>query len=193
MEATFQAIGDLCNIRHMSILWHFIVVLRKLKVHLLGEEKLQKEVHDLRVFLLLEVVICEHHDAATNYELSSRFLVLVNCANGPIAWICQWPRSKNCVCRRCYGQTSTIYIHEIHSSSLRFLLILLLIILPSSQCKTIIASAFGLLCIAISNSGDFFVQDAVMDVGFLRMEVFIEGGADHAIRVYDDSELFSDF
>ena len=119
--------------------------------------------------------------------------MLVDCANWPIAWVGQWPRCKNCVRRRCYGQTSTIHIHEIHSSSLGFLLILLLIVLPSSQHETIVASAFGFLSIAISNSSDFFIQDAVMDVGFLRMEIFIEGGADYAIRVYDDSELFGDF
>lgn len=193
MEATLQTIGNFCNIRHMSVLWHFIVILWELKVHFLGEEKLQEEVHDLCIFLLIEVVIREHRDTATHYELASGFLVLVDCANGPIAWICQWPRCKNCVRRRCYGQTSTIDIHEIHSSSLGFLLILLLIVFPSSQHETIIASAFGLLGIAISNSSDFFIQDAVMDVGFLRMEVFIERCADYAIRVYDDSELFGDF
>lgn len=193
MEAALQTIGNFCNIRHMSVLWYFIVILWELEVHFLGEEKLQEEVHDLRVFLLIEVVICEHGDTATHYELASGFLVLVDCANGPIAWICQRPRCKNCVRRWCYGQTSTIDIHEIHSSSLGFLLILLLIVLPSSQHESIIASAFGLLGIAISNSSDFFIQDAVMDVGFLRMEVFIERCADYAIRVYDDSELFGDF
>ena len=71
MEAAFQTIGYFCNIRHMSVLWHFIVILGELEVHLLREVKLEEEIHDLRIFLLIEVVICEHGDAATDYELSS--------------------------------------------------------------------------------------------------------------------------
>ena len=55
----------------MSVLWHFIVILGELEVHLLREVKLEEEIHDLRIFLLIEVVICEHGDAATDYELSS--------------------------------------------------------------------------------------------------------------------------
>lgn len=67
MEAALQTIGDLCNIRHISILRHFIIILRELEVHLLGEVKLEEEVHDLCVFLLIKVIISEHGDASTDY------------------------------------------------------------------------------------------------------------------------------
>lgn len=119
--------------------------------------------------------------------------MLVDCANGSIAWIGQRPRCEDGVGRWRYSQTSPIDIHEIHSGSLGFLLILFLIVLSSAQHETVIASAFGLLGIAISHSSDFFIQNAVMDVGFLRMEVFVKRGADYAIGVYHDSKLFGDF
>lgn len=52
--------------------------------------------------------------------------------------------------------------------------------------------AFGLFCVAIDDSGDFFVEDAVVDVGLLGVEVFVEGGSDHAVGVDPDPELLGD-
>lgn len=52
--------------------------------------------------------------------------------------------------------------------------------------------ALGLFCVAVDDSGDFFVEDAVVNVGLLGVKVFVEGGSDHAVRVDPDPELLGD-
>ena len=52
---------------------------------------------------------------------------------------------------------------------------------------------FGFLCISINNSSNFFIEDAVVDVGFFRMEIFIKGSADNTVRIDSDAKLFSNF
>lgn len=52
--------------------------------------------------------------------------------------------------------------------------------------------AFGLFCVAVDDSGNFFVEDTIVDVGLLGVEVFVEGGSDHAVGVNPDAELLGD-
>lgn len=118
--------------------------------------------------------------------------MLVNCADRPIARIGQRSRSEDRVCRRKDGQTSTTDIHEIQSSSLGLLLVILLILLPAAKHKAIIASALGLLGVAISHSGDLLIEDAIVDVGLFGVEVFVKRSSDDAIRVHNYAKLLSD-
>jgi hypothetical protein len=66
MEAAFEVIGYFSDIRHVNV-FVLLVVLGELEVHLLREEVLQEEVHQLRILLLLEVVVREHGDAAAHH------------------------------------------------------------------------------------------------------------------------------
>ena len=53
-------------------------------------------------------------------------------------------------------------------------------------------ATFGLLGVAIDDSSDLLIEDAVVDVGLLRVEVFVEGGPDDAVRVDSNSKLLGD-
>ena len=66
------------------------------------------------------------------------------------------------------------------------------VVVASAHHEGVVLSAFGFFGVAVDDSGHFFVEDAVVDVGFFRVEVFIEGGADDAIGVYGDAELLGD-
>jgi hypothetical protein len=70
VEAALEVIGDFGNIRHVDVLV-LLIVLGELEVHLLREEVLQEEVHQLGVFFLLEVVVSEHRDTAADHQFSS--------------------------------------------------------------------------------------------------------------------------
>ncbi len=54
-------------------------------------------------------------------------------------------------------------------------------------------SSFGFFGVTVDNSGDFFIEDAVVDIGLLGVEVLVEGGADDTIAIDGDSKLFGDF
>lgn len=66
MEATLKVISDLRNIRNMHILVR-LIILHELEVHLLREEELQEEIHQLSVFLELKEVIREHGHTSADY------------------------------------------------------------------------------------------------------------------------------
>lgn len=70
VEATLEVIGDFGNIRHIDILV-LLIVFGELKIHLLCEEVLQEEVHQLGIFFLLEVVVSEHRNTTTDHKFSS--------------------------------------------------------------------------------------------------------------------------
>jgi hypothetical protein len=72
-------------------------------------------------------------------------------------------------------------------------LILLLFVFPGAQHEAIIVTSFWLFSIAVDDSGDFFVENTVMNISFLRMKIFIKGGSDDAVSIDSDAELFSDF
>jgi hypothetical protein len=92
MEATFEVVCNFSDIRNVHILCILIVVSDELKVNLLSEEIFQEEVHQLAVFLLLEIVIAEHHYTPAHYQLSTAFLVLIHSTDRPVARICQRAR-----------------------------------------------------------------------------------------------------
>lgn len=117
--------------------------------------------------------------------------MLVKSADGPVAGIGQGTGSEDGVGRWIDHQTSTINENEVHSRSFRFFLVLLLVFVPASKHETIITLTLRLLGISICHSGDFLIEDAVVDVGLFGVEVFIEGGPDDTVRVDDYSELLS--
>lgn len=90
MEAALEVVGDLSDIGNVDVLVG-LIILDELEVHFLGEEELQEEVHQLGVFLKLEEVVGEHGHTTADHQLSSRLLVLVNCADRPIAGIGKRP------------------------------------------------------------------------------------------------------
>lgn len=118
--------------------------------------------------------------------------MLVECADGPVAGVSQWSGSKDGIGRRIHHQTGTIDIDKVHSRPFRFFLVLLLVLIPATQHETVIAFPLGFLGVAIGDSGDFLVEDAVVNVGLFGVEVFIEGGPDDAVGVDDYSELLGD-
>lgn len=71
-------------------------------------------------------------------------------------------------------------------------MVFFLVFLPAAHHECIVMTAFGFLCVPVYDSSHFLVQDAVVNVGFLGMEVFVKGGSNHAVRVDNDAELFGD-
>lgn len=119
--------------------------------------------------------------------------MLVDCADRPVAGVGQRAGSEDGIGGGVDHQAGAIDEHEVHSRPFRFFLVLLLVLIPASQHKTVITFTLRLLGVAIRYSGDFLVEDAVMDVGLFGVEVFIEGGPDDAVGVDGYSELLSDF
>lgn len=91
MKTTFEIISYFSDIRHMSVLRIVIVIAGEVKVHFLGEEVFQKEIHYFLVFLLLEILVDEHVHTPTHDQLSSTFLMLINTANWSVAGVSQRP------------------------------------------------------------------------------------------------------
>ena len=60
----------------------------------------------------------------------------------------------------------------------------------AAECEGVVVPAPGLLGVPVDHAGHLLVQDAVVDVGLLRVQVFVEGCADHAVSVYGYAELF---
>lgn len=60
MEATFQVISNLCDIRDMVVFDSLSIFFSELKLNFIGEEKFEEEVHDLLILLELIIVIQEH-------------------------------------------------------------------------------------------------------------------------------------
>lgn len=56
----------------------------------------------------------------------------------------------------------------------------------------VVLATLGFLGVAVDDSRDLLVEDAVVDVGLLGVEVFVEGGPDHAVRVDGHSKLLGD-
>lgn len=101
MKATLKIVSYLSDIWYIHILIIFIVILSKLEIDLLCEEELKEEVHQFGIFFLLDIVISEHHHTTANYQLSSTFLMLIDCTDWPITRIGQRTRSQNRICRVC--------------------------------------------------------------------------------------------
>ena len=192
MEAAFKVVGNLSDIRHIEILVVLIVITGELEVHLLAEKVFQEEVHQLAILFLLKVVIVEHGNRPANYQLSVGFGVVVNSTDRSIARIGQRPRGQNGICRILDCQTDTVNVDKIDTCSFRFLLILLLFLVVTTQHEGVVLT-LRFFSIAVDDSCDLFAENAIVDVGFLGVEVFVKGGPDHTVRVYGDSELFSDF
>lgn len=177
----------------MDVLPVLVVVLGELEVHLLCEEVFEEEVHKLAVLLLLEVVVGEHGHTATDYQLPSAFLVLVDCANGSVAWIGKGSRCEDSIAGILYVERGTVDVDEIDSSSLGLLLVLLLVFIPVAHHEGVVVAALGFLGIAVDDPGDFFIEDAVVNIGFFGVEIFVEGSTDDAVGVDGDAEFFGNF
>jgi uncharacterized membrane protein YfhO len=91
MEAALQVISNLSNVRHLDILIAFVIILGELEVHLIREEVFEEEVHQFGILFLLEVVVIEHAYAATNNQLASAFLVVVDGTDGTVAGVGERP------------------------------------------------------------------------------------------------------
>ena len=52
-------------------------------------------------------------------------------------------------------------------------------------------TGFGLFRIPVYDSGDFLVEDSVVNVGFFGVEVFVKRCSDHTVRVDGDSKFAS--
>jgi hypothetical protein len=101
MKAALKTICYLSDIWNIHILIVFIVILSKLEIHLLCEKELKEEVHQFGIFFLLNVIVSKHHHTTANYQLSSTFLMLIDCTDWPITRIGQRTRSQNRICRVC--------------------------------------------------------------------------------------------
>jgi hypothetical protein len=119
--------------------------------------------------------------------------VLVKSADGPVAGVGEGAGGEDGIGGGIDGQASAIDEHEVDSGAFGLLLVLLLILVPAAQHEAVVALPLGLLGVAVGDTGDLLVEDAVVDVGLLGVEVFIEGGPDDAVGVDDDSELLGDF
>ena len=53
-------------------------------------------------------------------------------------------------------------------------------------------TAFGFLCVAVDDPGHLLVENAVVDVGFLGVEIFVKRCSDDAVRINGHSELLGD-
>ena len=69
-------------------------------------------------------------------------------------------------------------------------MILLLVLLALAHYESVVVTSLRLFGVSIDNSGNLLIEDAVVDVGLLGVEVFVERGADDAVRVYRDTKLF---
>lgn len=169
-----------------------MVLLLKLKIDLISQEKSKEEIEQLSILFHLEIVIQEHVYTTANKKFAAIF-VLINPTNRAIAWIRERPRCQNRVCGGCNSQTGSVDINKIYACSFALTLIVLLLLLPSSEVEAVIVTSFWLLRIAIDNSGHLFVQYPVVNVCFFRVEIFVKRSSDDAITVYRYSELASDF
>lgn len=52
-------------------------------------------------------------------------------------------------------------------------------------------SSFGFFGISIDDSGYFLIQDAIVDIGFFGMKIFIKGSPHYAIAIDRDPKLGS--
>lgn len=165
----------------MHILSVLIIVLEELKVDLLGKEIFQKEVHQLSVFLLLEIVITEHHHTPAYYQLTTALLMLIHSADRPVAGISQGSRCQDSIAGIVHIQRSSVHVNEIDSCTFRLLLIFLLLFISVAHHEGIVVPTFWLFGIPVDHSGHFLVEDAVMDVCFFRVEVFVKRSSDNAV------------
>ena len=66
VEAAFEVICDLCDIRNVIILYGLGILFGKLELNLISEEKLQVKLHYFLVLLQLKVVVQEHFHATAD-------------------------------------------------------------------------------------------------------------------------------
>ena len=190
MEAALEVVGDLGDVGNVDVLVVLVVVAGEVEVDLLAEEVLQEEVHQLAVFLLLEVVVAEHRDRPADHHLSVGLGVVVDRADGSVAGVGQGSRGQNGVGRVLDCQGGSVDVDEVDSCAFGLLLVLFLLLVVAAEHEGVVLPALGLLGVPVDDSGDFFGEDPVVDVGLLGVEVFVKGSADHAVRVNHHSELF---
>lgn len=157
----------------MHILLLFIVLFGKLEFDLVSQKIFDEKLHNLLVFLLLKVVVVESIQASAHHEPALIF-ALVDCSDGPVARIREWSRCQDGVSWGLDVEGATINVHKINSGSFTLLLILFFLIFSSSKGEPIVVPSFGFFGVAVDDSGDFFVEDTVVDVGFFGMEILIE-------------------
>ena len=60
MEAAFEVVSHLSDIRHETIVISFIFFSSKIEVDLISKEIFHEKVHYLGIFFKLEVIVIEH-------------------------------------------------------------------------------------------------------------------------------------
>ena len=123
--------------------------------------------------------------------MPTTLLMLINRSNRPPSRITQWPTRQNRKSWLLHIQSSSVRINE-HQISLALINIKYLLL---SWTRNIRDKMLGLLSSSVffgssmGDSRDLWVNDSLVDECFFWVEVFIEGGADHAVVVYADSVL----
>ena len=192
MEAALEVVSDLRNVGDVVVLNGLSVLFAELEVDFVRQEKFQEKLHNLLVFLQLEVVVVEHLGAACHQELAPA-AVQVHSRDRSIARVGEGPACQNRVCPSIGVQCATLYVHIVDPRPLGLFLVLLLVIVLGPHHEHVVDPALGLLGVAVDDPGDLFVEDSVVDVGFFGVEIFIEGGPDNTVAVDGDAELGGDF
>lgn len=91
-----------------------------------------------------------------------------------------------------YIHGETVDEYEVGACALGFLLLVIFVGSCGTSHQEGGILGFGFLRIAVDDSHDLLVEDAVVDVGLLRMEVLIERCANHTIAVGGDSETLEE-
>jgi hypothetical protein len=101
-------------------------------------------------------------------------LVLVHRADGTIAGVGKGTGGKDSVGRVCDGKRRPIDVHKVDSSTFGLFLVLFLVLLALAHYESIVVAPLGFLRVAVDDPGDLLIEDAVVDVGLLGVEVFVE-------------------
>ncbi len=119
--------------------------------------------------------------------------MLINTTNRSVTGICERTRCQDSICWVSNIKRSAIDIYKVNTCSFRFFLIFLFVLFTSPSHESSIVTSFRFFCISIDNTGNFFIEDSVMNVGLFGMEVFIERGSDDTVRVNGDAKFFGGF
>ena len=118
--------------------------------------------------------------------------MLVDGGDGAVAGVGEWAGGEDGVGGVGDVEGGAVDVYEVDTSAFGLFLVLFFVVLVSAH-EGVVVSAFGLFGVAVDDAGDFFVEDAVVDVGFFGVEVFVEGGAYDAVGVDGDAEFFGGF
>lgn len=107
--------------------------------------------------------------------------MLVDGGDGAVAGVGEWAGGEDGVGGVGDVEGGSVDVDEVDTCAFGLFLVLFLVVFAVSAHEGVVVSAFGLFGVAVDDAGDFFVEDAVVDVGFFGVEVFVEGGAYDAV------------